>query len=163
MRRIDWEVSTLERLSLAARRFLGRAADPTLRLPVRTLALPPCSFLPLPQVQQGQAGREPVRVLSAGLAVLAVALLSTAAYYQVAHDRDFLSRDTRVFEEDGGKRAQHNPRLNSLAREMASRPVPASATTSMPPSSESASRSIVRVLGESSTTITRTDSFISVG
>ena len=46
--------------------------------------------------------------------------------------------------------------LRSLARETASFPPPASPTTSIPPSSESASRSMVRVLEESSTTITRT-------
>ena len=33
-------------------------------------------------------------------------------------DREFLARDTKVFEEDGVKRAQHNPRLNSLAHEI---------------------------------------------
>ena len=44
----------------------------------------------------------------------------------------------------------------SQARSMASRPPPASPTTSMAPSSDSASLSIVRVLEESSTTMTRT-------
>ena len=41
-----------------------------------------------------------------------------AADYQVFHDRDYLARDTHVFEDDGVKRAQHNPRLNSLAHEI---------------------------------------------
>ncbi len=41
-----------------------------------------------------------------------------AGYYQIAHDRDFLARETKVFEDDGVKRAQRNPRLNSLAREI---------------------------------------------
>ena len=48
----------------------------------------------------------------------ALALLGKAAYYQVLHDRDYLARDTHVFAEDGVKRPQHNPRLNSLAREI---------------------------------------------
>ena len=41
-----------------------------------------------------------------------------AGYYQIAHDRDFLARETKVFEDDGVKRAQRNPRLNSLAHEI---------------------------------------------
>src|SRR6266536_4072799 len=48
--------------------------------------------------------------------------------------------------------------LQSEATLMASRPLPASPTTSMPPPSASASRSIVLVLEESSTTMTRTES-----
>src|SRR6266542_5018854 len=48
--------------------------------------------------------------------------------------------------------------LHSEATLMASRPLPASPTTSMSPPSASASRSIVLVLEESSTTITRTES-----
>lgn len=62
--------------------------------------------------------RLPVRTLACSLGVLATALVGMAAYYQVAHDRDYLARDTRVFEEDKVKRPQHNPRLNSLAREI---------------------------------------------
>ena len=62
--------------------------------------------------------RRPVRSLEMVLGVSAVALLGTAAYYQVARDQQFLARDTKVFEDDGVKRAQHNPRLNSLAREI---------------------------------------------
>jgi hypothetical protein len=38
--------------------------------------------------------------------------------YQVLHDSDYLARDARAFEEDGVKRPQHNPRINSLAREI---------------------------------------------
>jgi peptidoglycan glycosyltransferase len=41
-----------------------------------------------------------------------------AARYQVAQDATFLARDAHSFEEDGVKRPQHNPRLNSLAREI---------------------------------------------
>ena len=33
-------------------------------------------------------------------------------------DTDYLARDAHTFEEDGVKRAQHNPRMNSLAREI---------------------------------------------
>jgi cell division protein FtsW (lipid II flippase)/cell division protein FtsI/penicillin-binding protein 2 len=62
--------------------------------------------------------RRPVRSLEMVLGVCAVALLGTAAYYQVVRDQQFLARDTKVFEDDGVKRAQHNPRLNSLAREI---------------------------------------------
>ena len=65
-----------------------------------------------------EAFRRPVHVLGMALGACALALLGFAAYYQVAHDRDFLARDTKVFEDDGVKRAQHNPRLNSLAREI---------------------------------------------
>ena len=38
--------------------------------------------------------------------------------YQVLHDSDYLARDAHAFEEDGVKRPQHNPRMNSLAREI---------------------------------------------
>lgn len=62
--------------------------------------------------------RTPVRVLGAALGGCGVALLGTAAWYQVAHDRDYIARDTKVFDQDGVKRPQHNPRLNSLAREI---------------------------------------------
>ncbi|MBV8820117.1 MAG: hypothetical protein JO022_17265 [Acidobacteriaceae bacterium] len=62
--------------------------------------------------------RTPVRVLGLALAVCGVSLLATASWYQVWHDKNYLARDTRVFEEDGVKRPQHNPRLNSLAREI---------------------------------------------
>ncbi len=62
--------------------------------------------------------RRPVRSLEAVLGLCAVTLLGFAAYYQIARDREFLARDTKVFEDDGVKRAQHNPRLNSLAREI---------------------------------------------
>lgn len=60
----------------------------------------------------------PIRILGGALALCAFALLGKAAYYQVLHDRDFLARDCRVFTEDKVKRPQHNPRLNSLAREL---------------------------------------------
>ncbi|HLI83484.1 MAG TPA: FtsW/RodA/SpoVE family cell cycle protein [Bryobacteraceae bacterium] len=45
-------------------------------------------------------------------------LLVTAAHYQVFHDTEYLARDAHSFEQDGIKRPQHNPRLNSIAREI---------------------------------------------
>jgi cell division protein FtsW (lipid II flippase)/cell division protein FtsI/penicillin-binding protein 2 len=62
--------------------------------------------------------RQPVRWLGLVFAGCAATLLGFAAYYQVARGRQFLARDTKVFEDDGVKRAQHNPRLNSLAHEI---------------------------------------------
>ena len=62
--------------------------------------------------------RIPVRVFEAALAICCVALLWKAADYQILHDSDYLARDARVFEDDGVKRAQRNPRLNSLAHEI---------------------------------------------
>jgi cell division protein FtsW (lipid II flippase)/cell division protein FtsI/penicillin-binding protein 2 len=62
--------------------------------------------------------RRPVRSLERALAVCAGVLLVMAGYCQIAHDRDFLARETRVYEDDGVKRAQRNPRLNSLAHEI---------------------------------------------
>jgi cell division protein FtsI/penicillin-binding protein 2 len=60
----------------------------------------------------------PLRWTGAALAVCAMVLISFAARYQVLHDREYLARDTHVFEDDGVKRAQHNPRINSIAREI---------------------------------------------
>jgi cell division protein FtsI/penicillin-binding protein 2/cell division protein FtsW (lipid II flippase) len=62
--------------------------------------------------------RAPMRVLKTVLACACAALLAMAARYQVVHDREFLARDAHSFEEDGVKRAQHNPRMNSIAREI---------------------------------------------
>jgi cell division protein FtsI/penicillin-binding protein 2/cell division protein FtsW (lipid II flippase) len=62
--------------------------------------------------------RRPVRSLERALAGCALVLLVMAGYYQIAHDRDFLARETKVYEDDGVKRAQRNPRLNSLAHEI---------------------------------------------
>ncbi|MEP6537290.1 MAG: FtsW/RodA/SpoVE family cell cycle protein [Bryobacteraceae bacterium] len=71
-----------------------------------------------PEEKISQPFVRPVRVISFLLAACALTLVAEAAYYQVWHDTDFLARDTKVFEADGVKRAQHNPRLNSLAREL---------------------------------------------
>jgi cell division protein FtsI/penicillin-binding protein 2/cell division protein FtsW (lipid II flippase) len=56
--------------------------------------------------------------LKVSLGAAATLLLGFAAHYQVLHDRDYLARDAYAFEEDGVKRPQHNPRLNSIAREI---------------------------------------------
>jgi cell division protein FtsI/penicillin-binding protein 2/cell division protein FtsW (lipid II flippase) len=60
----------------------------------------------------------PTRSYRWALAAAGLLLLAMASRYQVFQDRSFLARDARTFEEDGVKRAQHNPRLNSLAREI---------------------------------------------
>jgi cell division protein FtsI/penicillin-binding protein 2/cell division protein FtsW (lipid II flippase) len=66
----------------------------------------------------GEPFERPVFSLAIALGLCAVTLLAFAAYYQIARDRQYLARDTKVFEDDGVKRAQHNPRLNSLAHEI---------------------------------------------
>jgi cell division protein FtsI/penicillin-binding protein 2/cell division protein FtsW (lipid II flippase) len=73
---------------------------------------------PNPDKDSGAPFRRPVRVLQIVLAICCGTLVWKAADYQIFHDRDYLARDTRVFEDDGVKRAQHNPRLNSLAHEI---------------------------------------------
>jgi cell division protein FtsI/penicillin-binding protein 2/cell division protein FtsW (lipid II flippase) len=62
-----------------------------------------------------RASMRPLRIV---LALAATALLGMAARYQIFEDRDYLARDAHSFEEDGVKRPQHNPRLNSIAREI---------------------------------------------
>jgi cell division protein FtsW (lipid II flippase)/cell division protein FtsI/penicillin-binding protein 2 len=62
--------------------------------------------------------RAPVRALQAVLACAALVLVGAAALYQVFRDGDYLARDAHAFEQDGVKRPQHNPRMNSLAREI---------------------------------------------
>ncbi|HEX3743697.1 MAG TPA: FtsW/RodA/SpoVE family cell cycle protein [Bryobacteraceae bacterium] len=52
------------------------------------------------------------------LAAAACVLVASAARYQVLKDRDYLARDAHSFEQDGVKRPQHNPRMNSLAHEI---------------------------------------------
>jgi cell division protein FtsW (lipid II flippase)/cell division protein FtsI/penicillin-binding protein 2 len=68
--------------------------------------------------QIGAPFRTAISVTGTVLALAGVTLLSIAAWYQVAHDKDYIARDTKVFAQDGVKRPQHNPRLNSLAREI---------------------------------------------
>ncbi len=62
--------------------------------------------------------RAPTRYLRAVLVCASVFLVVTAARYQVFQDRDYIAREAHSFEEDGVKRPQHNPRLNSIAREI---------------------------------------------
>ena len=52
------------------------------------------------------------------LAAATCVVLAAAARYQVVKDADYLARDSHAFEEDGVKRPQHNPRMNSLAHEI---------------------------------------------
>src|SRR5439155_12300171 len=62
--------------------------------------------------------RKPVRIAGALLALATLFLVQKAYSYQVLHDQDLLARDCKVYAEDKVKRPQHNPRLNSLAREL---------------------------------------------
>lgn len=62
--------------------------------------------------------RKSMRPFKAVLACAGLVLLATAARYQVVRDSDYLARDAHAFEEDGVKRPQHNPRMNSIAREI---------------------------------------------
>ncbi len=62
--------------------------------------------------------RASIRAVKPVLAIAACVLLAFAARYQVFQDTAYLARDAHTFEEDGIKRAQHNPRLNSIAREI---------------------------------------------
>ena len=52
----------------------------------------------------GEPFRKPVARLDRVLGAAAATLLGFAAYYQVARDQDFLSREAKVFEDDGVKR-----------------------------------------------------------
>ena len=73
------------------------------------------------EATQPEGLRVPAGRLKWVLAAAGVILLGFAVRYQVLHDNDYLARDARAFEEDGVKRPQHNPRINSLAREIPAR------------------------------------------
>jgi cell division protein FtsI/penicillin-binding protein 2/cell division protein FtsW (lipid II flippase) len=60
----------------------------------------------------------PVHWASVVLAAFGAALFARAAYVACIADDDLIARDAFVYQADGIKRAQHNPRLNSLAREL---------------------------------------------
>jgi cell division protein FtsI/penicillin-binding protein 2 len=60
----------------------------------------------------------PLRLFSWALAACALTVAGFAAHYQVGHDLEFIGREARSYEEDGVKRAQRNPRINSIAREI---------------------------------------------
>jgi cell division protein FtsW (lipid II flippase)/cell division protein FtsI/penicillin-binding protein 2 len=62
--------------------------------------------------------RPSARPLKWVLATAGIVLLGFAARYQVFEDRLYLARDSRAMEEDHVQRPQHNPRMNSLAREI---------------------------------------------
>ncbi|MEO8596016.1 MAG: FtsW/RodA/SpoVE family cell cycle protein [Candidatus Solibacter sp.] len=70
------------------------------------------------EATQPELLRAPVGRLQYVLAGGGLVLLGFALRYQVLNDREYLSRDAQAFEEDNVKRAQHNPRINSLAREI---------------------------------------------
>jgi len=67
--------------------------------------------------------RRPVTRLALVLAGAAATLLAFAFRYQVLDDSRYLARDAFAFEEDNVKRPQHNPRINSLAREIPRGPI----------------------------------------
>ena len=71
-----------------------------------------------PRPEIGEPLAKPMRYLAVALTACALVLVGRAAYFQVSHDQDLLARDVHIFEADGVKRAQHNPRLTSLAREI---------------------------------------------
>lgn len=77
-------------------------------------------FALIVSISAGQDGDLPHSTgkFKAVLACVGCVLVAFAARYQVLHDRDYLARDAHAFEEDGVKRPQHNPRLNSIAREI---------------------------------------------
>jgi len=62
--------------------------------------------------------RASTRPVKAVMAVAGAVLLCFAARYQIFQDTSYLARDARTYEEDGVKRAQHNPRMNSIAHEI---------------------------------------------
>ena len=64
------------------------------------------------------AFRVPMRVLATALGLVAFMLVGKAASIQLLHSTDLLARDAYVVQQDGVKRPQHNPRINSLAREL---------------------------------------------
>ena len=70
------------------------------------------------QATQPEGLRAPVGRLKFVLAAAGIVLLAFALRYQVLRDTVYLARDAHSFEEDHVKRPQHNPRINSLAREI---------------------------------------------
>ena len=67
---------------------------------------------------QPEALRAPLGRLKLVLAGAGAILLGFALRYQVLRDTDYMARDAHAFEADNIKRPQHNPRINSLAREI---------------------------------------------
>ncbi len=71
-----------------------------------------------PRPETGEPFARPIGYVGAVLAACGLVLVARAANFQVLHDQDFIARDVQIFESDGVKRAQHNPRLTSMAREI---------------------------------------------
>jgi cell division protein FtsI/penicillin-binding protein 2/cell division protein FtsW (lipid II flippase) len=70
------------------------------------------------EATQPEALRAPLGRVKLVLAGAGAILLGFALRYQVLRDTDFMARDAHAFEQDNVKRPQHNPRINSLAREI---------------------------------------------
>jgi cell division protein FtsI/penicillin-binding protein 2 len=70
------------------------------------------------EATQPDSLRVPTSRLKYVLAAAGAVLLGFALRYQVLRDNEYLARDAHAFEEDNVKRPQHNPRINSLAREI---------------------------------------------
>ena len=70
------------------------------------------------QATQPEALRAPLGRVKFVLAGAGAILLGFALRYQVLRDSDYMARDAHAFEQDNVKRPQHNPRINSLAREI---------------------------------------------
>jgi cell division protein FtsI/penicillin-binding protein 2/cell division protein FtsW (lipid II flippase) len=70
------------------------------------------------EATQPEGLRAPLGRLKLVLAGAGAILLGFALRYQVLRDTAYLARDAHAFEEDNVKRPQHNPRINSLAREI---------------------------------------------
>jgi len=62
--------------------------------------------------------RKPIYAIGCVLGALAFTLVAKAAYFQTVVDDRMLIQDAKVFADDGVKRPQHNPRLNSLMRQI---------------------------------------------
>lgn len=75
-------------------------------------------ILGISQRGTASAARRPLWGLTIPLGSVFLLLVAKAGYIQVVHDQDLIARDSKVIQEDGVKRPQHNPRLNSLAREL---------------------------------------------
>ena len=71
-----------------------------------------------PRPEIGEPFARPIHWVGVIFGACAMVLLAKAAYFQVVRDQDYLARDVQIFESDGVKRAQHNPRLTSMAREI---------------------------------------------
>lgn len=71
-----------------------------------------------PVTETTPAFSRPIRYVGIIFATCGLILVARDAYFQVFADREYLIHDVNVFAEDGVKRPQHNPRLNSLMRQI---------------------------------------------